>query len=136
MIRVCLCCLVPRSLDRVVSKTSHACKRLSRLHSPDKMAPTNRKLLYMYRCITPRTSWNLCKALLAIYMVLAVVAALASMFSLWHLAQFQKLPSTARSTRKVRLVIAARYGPVHASSAPSRTFLNQIFVFFFICCPV
>lgn len=49
--------------------------------------------------------------------------AVAWLFSLWHLAQFRNLFSAARSARRtvtrLRLVIAARYGPAHASPPAS-----------------
>ena len=49
--------------------------------------------------------------------------AVAWLFSLWHLAQFRNLSSAARSARRtvtrLRLVIAARYGPADASPPAS-----------------
>lgn len=53
------------------------------------------------------------QGLVAVYTVLAVVMATLWFASLWHLAQYRKLPSTARSSRRavtrLPLIVSGRY---------------------------
>lgn len=107
------------SFDGGINKTSIDCIIVYPLYLFYSKRATRRKLLLLLRT----TTCLKIQALVAVYMVLTVTVASGLFFSLWHLAQFRRLPATARSARRtvtrLRLVIAARYGPVHGSSTSS-----------------